>query len=257
MDLGLSGRTVVITGGTAGIGKCCAKAFLEEGCSVAICARRQSRIESFLQEFPAERVLAVAADVSRPEDMEMLARKTHEKFGAIDVWVNNAGIYPKGYLADMPLEEWRKTFDINVDGVLYGSRAAIPYLRMRGKGVIINASSYAATMPTAGRGAYGITKAAVSHMTKVFAAELAPDNIRVVSYMPGFVTTEINAAVIGEYDDGAIKRQLAQNRYGTPEEIASVVVFLASDAAAFITGCGIEASGGKYCVQNPYAPWTR
>lgn len=112
-------------------------------------------------------------------------------------------------------------------------------------------------MPTAGRGAYGITKAAVGHMTKVLGAELAPDNIRVVSYMPGFVATELTAPVIGEYEGNRIKMQVAQNRYGSPEEIAPVVVFLASDAASFITGTGIEASGGKYCVQNPYMPWER
>ena len=157
----------------------------------------------------------------------------------------------------MPLDLWQQTLDINISGVLYGSRAAIPYLQQRGSGVIINAASFATTMPTAGRGAYGITKAAVGHMTKVFGAELAPDHIRVVSYMPGFVATELTAPVIGEYESGRIKDQLAQRRYGSPEEIAPVVVFLASDAASFITGSGIEASGGKYCVQNPYAPWER
>ena len=126
-----------------------------------------------------------------------------------------------------------------------------------GGGVIVNASSYASIMPTGGRGAYGVTKAAVSQMTRVMAAELAPDHIRVVAYMPGFVLTGINAAVIGEYDDGAVKRQAVQNRYGRTEEIARLVVFLASDAASFITGCGVEASGGKYCVQNPFAAWEK
>jgi NAD(P)-dependent dehydrogenase (short-subunit alcohol dehydrogenase family) len=189
--------------------------------------------------------------------MEHFATQTASYFGGIDVWVNNAGIYPKGYLAEMPLEEWQQTFDINVNGVLYGARAAIPHLKNRGKGVIINAASFATLMPTAGRGAYGITKAAVGHMTKVLGAELAPDNIRVVSYMPGFVATELTAPVITEYEGNQIKRQLAQNRYGRVEEIAPVVVFLASDAASFITGSGIEASGGKYCVQNPYVAWER
>ena len=189
--------------------------------------------------------------------MEALARAAAEHFGGIDVWVNNAGIYPKGNLEDMPLDMWRETFAVNVDGVLYGSRAAIPYLRKAGGGVIVNASSYASIMPTGGRGAYGVTKAAGSQMTRVMAAELAPDHIRVVAYMPGFVLTGINAAVIGEYDDGAVKRQAVQNRYGRTEEIARLVVFLASDAASFITGCGVEASGGKYCVQNPFAAWEK
>lgn len=257
MKLNLAGKVVVITGGTAGIGKACVKAFLEEGCKVAVCARSEDKLEEFRREFAESPVLAVRADVSRPEDMERLAGETAEHFGGIDVWVNNAGIYPKGYLAEMPLDLWQKTFDINVSGVLYGARAAIPYMKKRGGGVIINAASFATIMPTGGRGAYGITKAAVGHITKVLGAELAPDNIRVTAYMPGFVATELTAPVIGEYEGNAIKRQVAQNRYGTPEEIAPVVVFLASDAASFITGSGVEVSGGKYCVQNPYAAWER
>lgn len=255
MDLGLRDKVVVITGGTAGIGKSCVDAFLEEGCRVVVCGRSSARLEAFRAEYEGRPVLAVVGNVTSPEDMERLADAAVERFGRIDVWVNNAGIYPKGNLEDMPLDAWRETFAVNVDGVLYGSRAAIPHLRKAGGGVIVNASSYAAIMPTGGRGAYGITKAAVSHMTKVMAAELAPDNIRVVAYMPGFVLTGINAAVLGEYDDGAVKRQAVQNRYGRTEEIARLVVFLSSDAASFITGCGVEASGGKYCVQNPFAAW--
>lgn len=257
MKLNLAGKVVVITGGTAGIGKACVKAFLDEGCKVAVCARSEDKLEAFRREFEGSPVLAVRADVSRPKDMEHLAAETAEHFGGIDVWVNNAGIYPKGYLAEMPLDLWQKTFDINVSGVLYGARAAIPYMKKRGGGVIVNAASFATIMPTGGRGAYGITKAAVGHITKVLGAELAPDNIRVTAYMPGFVATELTAPVIGEYEGNAIKRQVAQNRYGTPEEIAPVVVFLASDAASFITGSGVEVSGGKYCVQNPYAAWER
>lgn len=257
MDLGLRDKVVVVTGGTAGIGRSCVDAFLEEGSRVVVCGRSEGRLEEFRKEYEGRPVLAVRADVSSPEDMEALARAAAEHFGGIDVWVNNAGIYPKGNLEDMPLDMWRETFAVNVDGVLYGSRAAIPYLRKAGGGVIVNASSYASIMPTGGRGAYGVTKAAVSQMTRVMAAELAPDHIRVVAYMPGFVLTGINAAVIGEYDDGAVKRQAVQNRYGRTEEIARLVVFLASDAASFITGCGVEASGGKYCVQNPFAAWEK
>lgn len=257
MQLNLENKIVVITGATKGIGKACVKCFLDEGCKVITCARTSTDIESFNSEFGHRGACAIKADVSSYSDMMRLAKFSADKFGGIDVWVNNAGIYPKGNLEDMPFDLWQKTFDINVNGVLYGTRAAIPYLRARGKGVVINAASYASIMPTGGRGAYGITKAAVSHMTKVFGAELAPSNIRVVAYMPGFVITELTNAVVGEYAGDAIKRQVAQHRYGTPEEIAPLVVFLASDAASFITGSGVEISGGKYCVQNPYAAWER
>ncbi len=257
MDLHLEGKVVVVTGGAVGIGKACVEAFLEEGCHVAVCARSKDKLEQLAGEYAGWELMTCRADVSNPEDMERFASATAERFGGIDVWVNNAGIYPQGWLAEMPLDLWRQTFAVNVDGVLYGARAAIPYMKARGKGVIINAASFAVNMPTAGRGAYGITKAAVGSLTKVLGAELAPDNIRVVSYMPGFVATNLTEAVIGEYEADAIKKQVAQNRYGKPEEIAPVVLFLASDAASFITGSGIEASGGKYCVQNPSAAWQK
>ncbi len=255
MELHLENKTVVVTGATKGIGKACVKAFIDEGCHVMTCARTKENIDAFNDTFSSKGAFAIEADVSSPADMDRLAKSAADRFGGIDVWVNNAGIYPKGNLEDMPLELWQKTFDINVNGVLYGTRAAIPYMRARGKGVVINAASYATIMPTAGRGAYGITKAAVSHITKVFGAELAPSNIRVVAYMPGFIVTELTSAVVDEYAADAIKRQVAQHRYGTPEEVAPLVVFLASDAASFITGSGVEISGGKYCVQNPYAAW--
>jgi len=257
MDLNLLDKVVVITGGTLGIGKACVDAFLQEGSRVAICARTQSVLDEFTAHHKGKSVLAFKADVANPDDMLRLAEDTTTAFGGIDVWVNNAGICPKGSLEDMPLEEWRRTFNINVDGVLYGSRAAIPHMRRRGKGVIINAASFASFIPTAGRGAYGITKVAVQHMTRIFGAELAPDNIRVVSYMPGFVTTDLTLPVMGDYEKDQIEMQLAQHRFGEPEEIAPVVLFLASDKASFITGSGIEASGGKYCVQNPYMPWSK
>lgn len=254
MELHLEDKVVVITGGTAGIGRACVDAFLNEGCKVAVCARSESMLEACRTAYAGKAFLALQADVTDARRMTDLADTVAQRFGGLDVWVNNAGIYPAGDLADMPLEEWQRTLDINVNGVLFGARAAIPHLRKGGGGVIINAASFATTMPTAGRGAYGITKAAVGHMTRVLAAELARDNIRVVSYMPGVVATDLTRDVMGEYKE-LLNMQVAQNRFGMPEEVAPVVLFLASEAASFITGSGIEVSGGKYCVQNPYYAW--
>lgn len=255
MELGLHGKTVVITGGAAGIGKACVDAFLAEGCKVAACARSRDALDALAGTHAGRPVLTVRADVSVPDDMDSLAAAAFAAFGSLDVWINNAGMYPAGALMDMPLEEWRRTFAVNLDGVLHGCRAACPYMRRQGKGVILNASSFAASMPTAGRGAYGITKGAVQQLTRILAAELARDNIRVASYMPGFVSTGLNAEVTSEVGDNTLFNQVAQHRYGTVREVASVVVFLASDAAGFITGRGIEVDGGKYCVQNPWYAW--
>ena len=244
MDLGLKGKVVVITGGTAGIGKASAEAFLAEGCKVVVCGRSEAKLKAFRAEYEGHDILAVQADVASFDDMRRLAEAAENTFGGIDVWVNNAGMYPAGDLEDMELDTWHDTFRVNVDGVLYGCRAAIPAMRRRGGGVILNAGSYAVITPTANRGAYGISKAAVHHLTRVLAAELGPDNIRVVTYNPGFVLTELNAPQVAEYPKGAIERQTAQNRLGRPEEVAGLIVFLASDRASFITGQIIGCDGG-------------
>ena len=289
MDLGLKGKVVVITGGTAGIGKASAEAFLAEGCKVVVCGRSEAKLKAFRAEYEGHDILAVQADVASFDDMRRLAEAAENTFGGIDVWVNNAGMYPAGDLEDMELDTWHDTFRVNVDGVLYGCRAAIPAMRRRGGGVILNAEDHVGVpfgtghkgvevfhidvglvqhipsfgqlaggiTPTANRGAYAISKAAVHQLTRVLAAELGPDNIRVVTYNPGFVLTELNAPQVAEYPKGAIERQTAQNRLGRPEEVAGLIVFLASDRASFITGSGVEVSGGKYCVQNPAMPWDK
>lgn len=256
MKLHLEEKVVAITGGTVGIGKACVDDFLAEGCKVAICARSAHTLAEFRIAYADKDVLTVQADVSRAEQMEDFAARTVERFGRLDVWVNNAGIYPRGDLMDMPLDTWQQTLDVNLSGVLYGCRAAVPHMRKQGKGVIINASSFATVIPSANRGAYAVSKIGVDYLTRTLAAELAADNIRVVTFKPGFILTDLTAEFLVEHGD-ALNRLTALNRHGLPEDIAPVVVFLASDAAGFINGTGIEASGGKFCVQNPHYSWAK
>ncbi len=255
MDLHLKDKVVVITGGTTGIGKEIAKLFLEEGCAVAVCDYVQEKIDFFKNEFKNQAIFADFADVTSQESMNNFAKNVAEHFGGIDIWINNAGIYPKGTLLEMPNEQWLKTFDVNVHGLLYASRAAIPFLKKRNGGVILNAASYATIIPVIERGAYAASKSAILSITNVMAAELAPANIRVLSYIPGFILTDLTKEFLSANDDKALKSQVALNRHGTVEDIAPVVVFLASDAAKFITGCSVEISGGKFCVQNPGTMW--
>ena len=257
MELGLEGKTVVITGGATGIGKACAEIFLKEGCCVSICGRREDKLAIFREEFAGKPVFALQADTAKLEDMETLAAETHARFGRIDIWINNAGTYPKSDLLDMSQDQWRQLFAVNLDGVFFGSRAAAPYLKRQGGGVILNAGSFASTMPAAGTGGYAISKAAVHHMTRVLAGELAPYNIRVLSYLPGVTDTEITTALIVANDEDRLYRPVAQRRVASAEEIANIVVFIASDRASFMTGTAVEASGGKYCVQNPWVPWQK
>jgi NAD(P)-dependent dehydrogenase (short-subunit alcohol dehydrogenase family) len=180
-----------------------------------------------------------------------------EHFGGIDVWINSAGLYPSGELLNCTREKWDALASINIAGALHGAQVATPHLKRRGGGVIVNISSYAAIIPTAGRGAYGMTKAALSSMTRTLAAELAPLNIRVVAVLPGMIFTPLTRDVAVEEKIPELSRRTALNRLGVPEDVAPAVVFLSSDAASYITGCGLEISGGKYCVQNPDAAWER
>ncbi len=255
MDLHLKGKVVLITGGTTGIGKKIGELFLAEGCALAVCDCVQDKIDLFKEEFQGQAVFADLADVTSQESMDNFAKNVANHFGGIDILINNAGIYPKGNLLDMPADLWLKTFDVNVHGLLYASRAVIPYLKKKNGGVILNAASYATIIPVIDRGAYAASKSAIVSMTNVMAAELAPENIRVLSYIPGFILTDLTKDFLSDSDDKALKSQVALNRHGQVEDVAPVVVFLASEVAGFITGCSVEISGGKFCVQNPGNMW--
>ena len=253
MDMGLQGKVVVITGATAGLGKACIPVFLAEGCKVTVCGRNEEKIAAVRAEYPE--ILALCADVSNRQDLERLAQETVRTFGGIDIWVNNAGIIGTAKaLQDLSEEQWDETMNINFKGVFIATQVATPFLTRRGGGVIVNASSLAATMPAAGNGAYGASKAGVSALTKIFAAELAPKNIRVVEYIPAVFDTDMNAKRIANAPQEVLA-PIALRRIGSPEELASAIVFLASNKAAYITGTGLPVTGGKFCVQNPASPW--
>ena len=168
----------------------------------------------------------------------------------------NAGIFVPHKLIDTPEHLWQKTIDVNVKSIYYGGLIAADKIKKRGGGVLINGGSFSSVIPSVGSGAYAASKAAVSSLTRTFAAELAPFNIRVIEYIPGVITTPMTKRVI-QAKGSTLKSQIAQQRFGDGEDIANVIVFLASDFASFITGVSVEISGGKFCVQNPEAAWER
>lgn len=256
MDLGLDGKVVLITGGATGIGKATALAFLKEGCRVAICGRRQEKIEETVQEFAEKghQLFGVAADAAKLEDITDFSNRVVREYGKIDVWINNAGVYPQRAILDMTEDEWDETFRINVKSIFMGTKLAAHHMKGQGKGVIINAASFASIIPSAGSSAYAATKAAVLSFTRTSAAELAPLNIRVFAFIPGMIKSEMTEVVI-EKKRQFLTEQIALNRLGEPEDIADPLVFLASDAARYITGNAVEISGGKFCVQNPMYAW--
>ncbi|MDR3588782.1 MAG: SDR family NAD(P)-dependent oxidoreductase [Negativicutes bacterium] len=256
MDLGLKNKSVLITGGATGIGRACALAFLKEGCRVSLCGRTKAKVDAAVQDFKNQGydVFGGAVDAAKSEEITAFAAAVAKEHGGIDVWLNNAGIYPQRSLLAMTEDEWDETVRINLKSVFLGTRIATDNMRRQGGGVIINASSFAAVIPSAGSCAYAATKAAIGSLTRTSAAELAPYNIRVVAYIPGMIRTEMTEAILVDRSK-VLAEQAALNRLGEAEDLAGPIVFLASQQAAFITGVSVEISGGKFCVQNPMYAW--
>jgi len=256
MDLGLQGKIVVITGGTSGIGKAAALQFAKEGCKVAICGRNPQKQIDVKQEFSnlGFGLFMQVIEVSNYDAMSRFAEDIISEYGKIDVWINNAGFMPLKPVIDMDEIEWDSLFNVNLKSVFFGCKIAATKMKDQG-GVILNASSYAAIIPSVNGGAYGASKAAILSLTRTLAAELAPWNIRVNAYLPGVTKTELTQEYIEAKGKQEITKQIALNRVGEPEDIGDVLVMLASDATRYITGASLEISGGKLCVQNPQTAW--
>jgi len=256
MDLNLSGKVVVITGGASGIGAETAKAFLNEGCKVAVFGRTNSKVDMFLKRLNSDGYEAFAgtANMKDMKSIEMFAEKVAEMYGGIDIWINNAGIDHYVPLADCEEDNWNEVIDIDLSGVWRGSKVAIPYITKRGGGTIINLSSFCSLMPTTKNGIYSVAKAGVNALTKVLAAELAPKRIRVNSIIPGFIVSDMTKGRIDVIED-TLLQPIAMREFGKPEDIANGIVFLASDKARYINGTELVISGGKFIVQNPEDPW--
>jgi len=251
MDLGLKDRTVLITGGSKGIGLRTAWAFAEEGCKIGICARNKDDLARSADELRARnhRVTAVQADVSVPDDASRFIEKCAAELGGVDILVNNVGGLIGGNLMDSSDEDWEKTFAINLHQTVRMIRLAVPHMRKRGGGCIINIASLSGWEPQMmGNGQYGSSKAAIIFLTERLALELARDGIRVNTVSPG--------AIIwpgGSWDRFRVKEPesfatylrdgFPMGRLGKPEEVADVIVFLASPRANWINGRHIPVDG--------------
>ena len=252
MELGLKGKVAVITGASKGIGYAIAKEFLQAGAKVAVCARRENEIKAAAEELSRlGEVYCAALDASDDAAIYDFAEKVFRHFGRIDAWVNNVGatVFKDGM--EFTAADVDKIVGFCFKPTLFGAQAAFRYMKENG-GAIVNISSLAARCPTAGRSTlYGPMKAAINNLTQTLAGEYAAWNVRVNCVMPGFTATPAVRDTIpqAELDYNASGTLL--QRVADPEEIAKPVVFLASDAASYMTSETIEVSGGRSRTLNP------
>jgi 3-oxoacyl-[acyl-carrier protein] reductase len=259
MDLGLKDKVALITGASRGIGKACALALAEEGCSIAICGRGKEALNETAEELKGKdvAVLAVPTDVTKLEDNKNFVAQAAEMFGRIDTLVNNAGTGRLSDLMELPEKEFRYNMDLMLFGPVQCSREVIPHMRKQKGGRIINISSIFGKQP-GGLLDYDAIKAAVIMFSKDLANYLAKDNILVNAVCPGPIRGPLwegpgalgdqLGQMLGMSGPEAVKWFAEQNiplgHHGDPEDIANMVTFLASDKAKFITGQAINVDGG-------------
>ncbi|MGI4975465.1 MAG: glucose 1-dehydrogenase [Janthinobacterium lividum] len=243
----LEGKVAVVTGASKGIGAAIAKALAKEGAAVVVnYASSQAGADAVVEAITAAggRAVAVQGDVSKAAEAQALVEAAVERFGRLDVLVNNSGVYAFAPIEDVTEEEYRRMFDVNVLGVLLATQAAARHLGKGGS--IVNISSAVVSVHPPTTVVYTATKGAVNAITGVLAKELAPRGIRVNVVSPGLVVTEGThaAGVIGSEMEAGFVAQTPLGRAGQPDDIAAVVAFLASDDARWVTGEEITASGG-------------
>ncbi|MGE5252935.1 MAG: SDR family NAD(P)-dependent oxidoreductase [Planctomycetaceae bacterium] len=248
----LQGKVAIITGGSRGIGRAIARAYSEAGADVVVSSRnkRPPELEKVAEEIrtAGKRALAVPAHVGKKEDVETLVRKTLQAFGRIDILVNNAGANPVlSALVDLEEESFDKVLEVNLKGAFLMSKAVAREMIKQGGGRIINMSSVSGLRARAdGTGAYCISKAAMNMMTQVMARELAPHQILVNAIAPGSIKTDFSRVNWTDPERKAQRiREIELKRFGEPEEVVGIALFLASEASSFVTGEIIRVDGGQ------------
>jgi len=250
----------LVTGASTGIGKATAERFLSDGYRVVATSRDRDRLETARDEIGADDVLVVPADVTDDGDVDRLVSTTIDELGRIDVLVNNAGrVGPVEAFHDVTVEEWHRTFDVNVYGVVRLTRAVVPHMRDQDSGAIVNVASESGVQPDPIIAHYNATKAALINMTKTLSKAYGEDGIRVNAVSPAATLTPMLEGLLQDIADEkgvgfeqAKSEWLAEDRSNIvlertsePEEVAAVIRFLASDDASFVTGANYRVDGGS------------
>lgn len=247
----VSGKVAIITGGGTGIGRACALLFANEGAKVALAARRREKLEAVAQEIATSggEALALECDVTDKASVEQAVRAVEERFGKLNVVVNNAGMVHVGTAEETSDDDWDRVISTNLRGAFLMSRAGMPALRRAGGGSIINIGSYLGIVAIKQRAAYCAAKGGVTLLTKAMALDHAHEGIRVNCICPAIVETEMALGAISRAPDPAAYRRLRESqipagRLGRPEDIAQLALYLASDESTWMTGAALPLDGG-------------
>lgn len=247
----LRGKAAIITGAGAGIGQATAMLFAREGAQIVVADLSEAGGQETLRAIQGEggEGIFVQVDVSRPDQVANLVKETVKAYGRLDILVNNAGIYFQGTAVEISDDQWEQLMAVNLNGVFYCSREAVPAMRESGGGTIVNVASEAGLVAIPGQVAYNVSKSGVIMLTKSMAVDHASDHIRVNCICPGTTETPlVREALARAPDPQAARRRLEssrpQDRLGRPEEIAEGILYLASDASPYATGAVLSVDGG-------------
>ncbi|AIY03058.1 short-chain dehydrogenase [Arthrobacter sp. PAMC 25486] len=250
----MAGKVAVITGAARGMGAVFARGLARQGVNIVAADINEADVLRTAADINTElgdnesagKVVGTAVDVTNPDDHDAVLKHALDQFGRVDFWINNAGIFPQADILDITPEQINSTYQVNLNGVLFGAQTAARHMKENGGGAIINMASVAAVRVRVTRGAYNSSKAAVKHLTNCLAVELGPHNIRVNAVAPGFIDTEMTRWV--HEQPGALDKALGSiplRRIGAPEEVFGTLLFLLSDSARYVTGTTVAVDGGS------------